>query len=174
MTERQRTSTPKYTATCTSSNGGAAKSAVGTTTTITVASATTGKTYTCTVKEHNVRGTGLSLGCFVAGHRRFAGPRRDADRRQDGERCVEGDVHPPDGRSGQWSALTTPKYTATCTSSNGGVTKSVAGTGSPISVTGLTTGKTYTCTVKAHNARGYGLSSAPRPPTRRDEGDPSR
>ena len=55
----------------------------------------------------------------------------------------------------------TTSYTATCTSSNGGVVGSKTGAASPLTVTGLTAGKTYTCTVKGTNARGAGLSSAP-------------
>jgi len=53
------------------------------------------------------------------------------------------------------------KYTATCTSTDGGVTKAAAGKASPLKVTGLTTGKTYTCTVKATNKRGTGPASRP-------------
>src|SRR5207245_2972806 len=62
---------------------------------------------------------------------------------------------------GASNGATITSYTATCTSSDGGVTGSNSGTASPITVTGLTTGKTYTCTVKATNARGAGLASAP-------------
>jgi hypothetical protein len=51
-------------------------------------------------------------------------------------------------------------YTATCTSSNGGATGSVGGAGSPIVVTGLTNGRTYTCDVTATNVVGTGLASA--------------
>ena len=51
------------------------------------------------------------------------------------------------------------KYTATCTSTNGGVTKAKAGKASPLKVTGLTAGKTYTCTVRATNKRGTGPAS---------------
>lgn len=51
--------------------------------------------------------------------------------------------------------------TATCTSTNAGVTGMTTGAGSPLTVTGLTTTKTYTCTVTATNARGMGLASAP-------------
>ena len=40
-------------------------------------------------------------------------------------------------------------YTVTCTSSNGGVTGSASGPASPITVTGLTPGATYTCRVAA-------------------------
>jgi hypothetical protein len=52
-------------------------------------------------------------------------------------------------------------YTATCKSSNGGVKQSKDGTKSPITVSGLTAGKTYTCTVVGKNARGAGTPSTP-------------
>jgi hypothetical protein len=52
-------------------------------------------------------------------------------------------------------------YTATCTSTNGGVTKSKTGPSSPLTVSALTAGKTYHCTVKATNSRGTGPSSQP-------------
>ena len=45
-------------------------------------------------------------------------------------------------------------YTATCTSSNGGVTGHHAGATSPIVVSSLTNGKTYMCTVHATNIVG--------------------
>jgi hypothetical protein len=50
------------------------------------------------------------------------------------------------------SAIT--NYTATCTSTNGGATKSGTRTVSAITVTALTVGKLYTCKVKATNAIG--------------------
>ncbi len=49
-------------------------------------------------------------------------------------------------------------YTATCTS--GGVATARSGTASPILVTGLTNGLTYTCVVTATNAAGTGGPSA--------------
>ena len=51
------------------------------------------------------------------------------------------------------------RYTATCSSSNGGVTKAKAGKASPILVGGLSAGKTYTCSVTATNSRGTGRAS---------------
>ena len=51
-------------------------------------------------------------------------------------------------------------YTARCSSTNGGVTKSANGTRSPITVTGLTPTKNYKCRVKARNAVGPGPFSA--------------
>jgi len=50
-------------------------------------------------------------------------------------------------------------YTATCASSNGGKTKTKAGAKSPLTVTGLSTGHVYRCTVKATNSRGTGPQS---------------
>jgi hypothetical protein len=52
-------------------------------------------------------------------------------------------------------------YSATCASSNGGVTKTQTGTASPITVTALTPGKSYQCTVTATNSRGTGPASNP-------------
>jgi hypothetical protein len=51
------------------------------------------------------------------------------------------------------------KYTATCVSTNSGVTKAKAGAAGPLVVTGLTATKTYKCTVKATNSRGTGPAS---------------
>ena len=51
-------------------------------------------------------------------------------------------------------------FTATCTSSDGGSGPLTAtGTSSPLSVSGLTAGKTYSCMVKATNANGDSVGS---------------
>jgi titin len=55
-------------------------------------------------------------------------------------------------------------YRVICTSSNGGVTNSHQAFASPISVAGLSSGKTYTCTVAAINQVGTGPASAPSQP----------
>lgn len=54
-------------------------------------------------------------------------------------------------------------YTATCTSPNGGATGSNTSGASAtfIHISGLTNGKSYTCTVTASNALGVGAASAP-------------
>jgi hypothetical protein len=51
------------------------------------------------------------------------------------------------------------KYLATCASINGGKVKTKTGKASPLTMTGLTPGKTYRCTVKATNSRGAGPAS---------------
>jgi len=51
------------------------------------------------------------------------------------------------------------RYTATCTSTNGGAPNGKTAKAGPLTVTGLSAGKTYTCTVKATNARGTGPTS---------------
>ena len=53
------------------------------------------------------------------------------------------------------------KYTATCALSNGKGAKAVTRAAGPITVSGLTHGKAYICTVKATNSRGTGRASAP-------------
>ena len=62
------------------------------------------------------------------------------------------------GGNGGFPVLT---FEATCTSSDGGVTGSTTGVASPLAVTGLTNGKTYTCTVIATNVIGNSAPSAP-------------
>jgi hypothetical protein len=55
-------------------------------------------------------------------------------------------------------------YTATCTSSDGGATRSANGTTSPIVVNGVTPGKRYTCTVVAADGTSAIGRSAPSAP----------
>lgn len=52
------------------------------------------------------------------------------------------------------------QYTVTATSSDGGTTRTATGAASPITVTSLSAGKTYTLKVKATNAAGTGVDSA--------------
>jgi hypothetical protein len=152
---------PNYTATCTSTNGGLTKTGTGSASPVTVAGASTGKTYTCTVKAHNARG--LSLASAVSGPVILGSPASPATptvtNGASGVLNVAFTLLTSAQANG--SPLLSPKYTATCTSSNAGVTGSASGDTSPISVTGLTAGKTYTCRVAGNNARGTGLNSPP-------------
>jgi len=52
-------------------------------------------------------------------------------------------------------------YVVTCTSDDGGAEKTVIGTASPTEVSGMSTGKTYTCTVAATNNAGTSGDSDP-------------
>ena len=151
----------KYIATC-SSAGLPSKTGTHTGATaapITVGGGSTGHTYTCTVRAYNSRGaspaSAASPAIVIGSPAQPAKP--TVARTASGTLKVTFTLLTTPQDNG--SALSTPKYTATCTSSNGGATKSATGTGSPINVTGLTPGFIYTCTIKAHNARGYGLSS---------------
>ena len=146
----------KSTATCTSSNGGATKTAVhtgATAATITVTGVGTAKTYTCKVTSTNSRGIGPA---GVSGAVTVGAPAPPAT-------PTVANVG-----SGQLRVtFTTPAtngagisgYSASCTSSNGGAANAVTGASSPIAVTGLTASKIYTCTVAATNSRGDGPPS---------------
>jgi streptogramin lyase len=145
-------------ATCVSSNGGITKTGthVGAAAApIVVAAVTTGKTYTCSVKVTNARGAGvasaLSLPVTVGSPAAPTGV--------SAVKVASGQIRVTfTGGANNGSATTS--YTATCTSSNGGVLRSKSGAASPLTVTALTPGKSYTCTVNGTNARGAGLSSA--------------
>ncbi len=149
----------KYTATCTSSNGGVTKTGLhyyATPAPITVTGVTTGKTYTCTVTATNARGTGLasspSLPVIVGSPGAPTGV--TVTHVAAGEIKV---AFTPGANNGS----TTTSYTASCVSSNGGVAGMKSGTATPLTVTGLTVGSTYRCTVTATNARGTSLASNP-------------
>jgi hypothetical protein len=149
----------KYTVTCASSNSGVTKTVTrnsGSVAPITVTGATLKKTYTCKVTATNATGTGIassaSPSIVVGAPAQVSKP--TLTKPASGRLKVS--FTNLTGAQANGSPLTSPKYSATCASSNGGVTKSATGTGTPITVTGLTPGKTYTCQIRAHNARGYG------------------
>ena len=147
----------RYTAKCTSGNGGATRTGThsgATAAPIAVASVTTGKTYACTVTATNAIGTSPASAkspAVVVGAP--AAPTKvTAVRVASGRRKVS---FKPAANNG--SPVTS--YTASCASGNGGVTRAKSGTGSPLTVTGLTAGKRYACTVTATNARGKSPAS---------------
>jgi chitinase len=149
----------RYTARCTSGNGGAARTGThsgAAAAPITVAAATTGKTYTCSVTAANALGTGpaSARSAPVVVGAPTAPVHVTASRVAAGRIKVSFTPGANNGRP-------VTSYTATCASGNGGVTRAKSGTGGPLTVTGLTSGKSYTCTVFAANARGKGPSSKP-------------
>jgi titin len=148
-------------ATCTSSNGGATKTGThlgSTAAPITVTGVTTAKAYTCTVSATNARGTGLPSAASPA----VVAGSPQAPTGVQAQKVAAGQLKVtfmPGVNNG--SAITS--YTATCASSNGGVTKSKAGIVTSLTVTSLTASKLYTCLVTATNARGTGRESQPSP-----------
>jgi Calx-beta domain/Fibronectin type III domain len=147
----------RYTARCTSSNGGATRTGThsgAAAAPITVASVTTGKTYTCSVMAAN----GVGSGPASAPSASVVAGAPAAPARVTAARVAAGRIKvsfAPAANNG--SPVTS--YTASCSSANGGVTRLKSGVGAPLTVTGLTVGKSYTCTVYATNARGKGQAS---------------
>ncbi len=143
---------------CTSSNGGVTETGThsgASAAAITVASLTTGKTYTCTVTATNPRGT--SLASAPSPSVTIGAPA--APTGVSAARVASGQLQvtfTPGANNGS----TTTSYTASCASTNGGATGAAAGSASPLTVSGLTAGKSYRCTVTAMNARGTGPTSS--------------
>ncbi len=145
------------TARCTSSNGGVTETGThlgGGAAPIMIASVTTGKSYTCTVTATNARGASLasapSLPVIVGAPAAPTGI--TAARLAAGQLRV---TFTPGANNGS----TTAHYTASCASTNGGATGAATGSASPLTVSGLTAGKSYSCAVTAMNARGKSPTS---------------
>ncbi|MDQ1382985.1 MAG: hypothetical protein QOG65_364, partial [Actinomycetota bacterium] len=139
-----------YTASCTSNDGGVTGSQTGTSSPIVVAGLTNGKTYTCTVTAQNARGSSAPSAAsnnFVPAAVPGAPTSVAAARAGSGMGSVS--FTAPTDTGG--TPITS--YIATC-SASGGTTGMQTGSGSPLVVSGLTNGKSYTCTVTAQNTQG--------------------
>ncbi len=143
-----------YVATCTSSNGGGLRS--GATSPIVITGLVNGVTYSCNVTASNKNGAGPSSSPSkpVVPDRGPDAPAKPAVTA--GNAQIKVAFHAP-GNGG--SPIT--GYTAACTSSNGGRRGTKSGPTTPLIVSSLTNGRTYTCTVAAQNARGLSLDSPP-------------
>jgi hypothetical protein len=147
-----------YTASCTPSdpNNGifAQASNAGTVAPIVVPGLTNGATYTCSVHATNADGTGNespdSLPAVVGAPATPAPPVATPGHAQ-----ISVAFSPP---ADNGNAITS--YTARCTSGTG-VAGSNTGAVSPIVITVLTNGASYTCTVSATNALGTSAQSPP-------------
>jgi len=150
-----------YKATCTSSNGGVTRSEGDLRLTLDVEGLTAGDTYTCTVMAENRAGFGPpsapSAPVVVLPVLPGAPTITSATA---GNHDIKVAFTKPASNGG--SAIF--NYKATCTSSNGGVTRSEGDLRLTLDVEGLTAGKTYTCTVMAENRAGFGPPSAPSAP----------
>jgi titin len=162
--------TTSFTATCTGVNSPSHASMSESDSPIVVTGLTNGVRYTCSVTATNGVGTSPQspasaevVPATVPGQ-----PGTPTLTRGVGKILVKFSAPPTNG-----SSIT--HFTVTCTSSHVGVTGSHAGPSSPITVTGLTNGRTYTCNVTATNAVGTGprssdsastiVGTAPAPPT---------
>ena len=149
-----------FTATCTSSNGGAPGTHAGAGSPIVVGSLTDGKTYTCTVIATNDAGDSLASAPSRAVIPDTLPGAPAAPAVVAGNAQISVSFTAPTDAG---SAITS--YRASCTSSNGGVARTNSQPASPIVVSGLSNGRTYTCRVAAFNAGGAGPSSPASAPT---------
>ncbi|MGO9873353.1 MAG: fibronectin type III domain-containing protein [Acidimicrobiia bacterium] len=151
----------EYRVACTSSDGGVNRSRTRRTSPIRVA-LTASKTYTCDVKAKNRVGFGAPsalLAPFVT----LAPPVVTVPGAPTITSAVAGNHDVTVAFSAPAASDGAPifEYKATCTSSDGGVARSNRRGRSSIRVGGLTSAKTYTCTVAAKNRKGFGAESAP-------------
>jgi hypothetical protein len=144
-----------YTTSCASSDGGAAGSNTGGSSPIVVPALTNGKTYTCTVFATNAVGNGTASTASASTVPATTPSAPAAPTLVPANQRISVSFSAP---ANGGSAIT--GYSASCTSSDGGVAGSQTGAASPILVTALTSGKLYTCTVRAINAEGSGAQSA--------------
>ena len=145
----------QYVVTCTSSNGGAVGDNTGVSSPISVFSVTNGKTYTCVVHATNAEGDGSDSAASASTIPAAVPDAPAAPTVTHGNAQISVAFVAPGNNGG--TAIT--GYTATCTSSDGGVAGSNPGASSPIIVSGLDNGNTYTCTVHATNAVGDSFES---------------
>jgi hypothetical protein len=150
-----------YRAKCVSIDGGVTRSHEGFKSPIFVAGLTAGKTYACNVAARNKVGLGaaseLSNAVVVKATVPGAPTINAVTARAGG--IVIAFAKPADNGGAKIT-----DYRAKCTSSDGGAKGARAGSKSPITVNGLSRGKTYTCTVAARNRIGLGTASAPSDP----------
>ncbi len=149
-----------YSVTCTSSNHGATRSAShagSSATPITVGSLNTGKTYHCAVRATNAIGAGSASQSNAVIEGSPGAPTDVAASAVGGKIRVSFKLGPNNG-----SVI--EEQTAVCSSSDHGATGTgtrSGGVAGAIVVGSLTSGKTYTCSVQAKNARGSGVRSSP-------------
>ncbi len=151
-----------YKATCTSSDGGASRTNSERNSPIRVFNMTAAKTYTCTVKARNKHGYGPSSAPSAAFVVRPLPPPTVP-----GAPTITSVTAGVESVTVAYAAPVSDggarifQYKVTCTSSDGGVTRSNEERKSPTKVGHLTAPKTYTCTVTARNKVGKGPASVP-------------
>ncbi|MDQ1461718.1 MAG: hypothetical protein QOI08_3202 [Actinomycetota bacterium] len=141
---------------CVSSDGGVPGLAAGVASPVDVVGLSNGKSYTCRVLARNANGPGPASPASpaVVPNAVPSAPARPGVVAGNGQVQVSFGAPFNGGR-----AIT--GYTAACGSSDGGGSGSASGSRSPLTVTGLTNDRAYTCDVFARNANGAGGRSAP-------------
>jgi hypothetical protein len=145
-----------YRVKCASSNGGVSRANEGVKSPIRVSGLTAGKSYTCTVAARNRIGLGAYSALSDAVVTLAAVP---------GAPTITsvgagvGSVRVAFTKPADNGGAPIINYRARCTSSDGGAAHANEGPKSPIRVSGLTAGKTYTCAVAARNRVGLGAAS---------------
>ena len=156
----------EYKVLCTSSDGGESRTKTEQASPTTVTGLTGGKTYTCNVMARNKVGFGPPSGLTSPVVTLSPTPPPTVPGAPTigtataGVRSVTVTYSPPASDGG--ASIT--QYRVTCTSSDGGESRSRTEHGSPTTVTGLTAGKTYTCNAMAGNRMGSGRRRGSRPP----------
>lgn len=147
-----------YTARCYSTNGGVTASRSGVGSPIVVPGLSAARTYRCAVKAVNAVGAGPFSTASAPISLPVGAP--DAPRNP-AALVLSATSARVSFTAPAWNGGSAIKYyTARCASTNGGSTVSKSGTASPITLAGLTTGKSYRCAVKAVNALGSSVFSA--------------
>ena len=144
----------RYTASCLGS--GTPGTNVGASSPIVVTGLTNGGSYTCTVTATNALGTSAPSPPSAPA---IPAPVPDAPAQPAVTVQTGSIVVTFSAPSDHGTPIT--GYTAICVSSNGGAPSAQTGGTSPITVSGLTNAKTYTCTVAATSATGTGAASVP-------------
>lgn len=140
-----------YTATCYDKTGVTLKSTTGTSTSLTVTGLTNGTQYFCSVYATNSKGSGTNSATLPVTPLSASVPGAPTiGTATAGNAQLSVSFTAPSSTGG--SAIL--YYTATCGA------KTAVGTSSPIVVTGLTNGTTYTCSVKATNSIGSSAASS--------------
>lgn len=145
-----------YRGTCVSSNGGLTVTGTAGSSPVTVSGLSAAKLYTCTVAAQNAAGWSVESAASSS----FT-PISVPDAPMNPSVLVDKTAAsvsfvPPAFNGG----ATITAYRVTCSSPAGGTTKSATGAASPITVTGLTAAKSYTCTVAAQNSQGWSVESS--------------
>ncbi|HUI47921.1 MAG TPA: fibronectin type III domain-containing protein [Acidimicrobiia bacterium] len=143
-----------YGAACVSSNGGLPGAKAGVSSPIVVTALSNGKSYTCTVTATNANGTSVPSPASAAVVPSTVPTAPAQPKVAVGNAQLTVSFAAP---SSGGSPITS--YTTTCSSTNGGKPASKAGPRSPLTVTGVTNGRTYKCAVIARNANGAGRGS---------------